>query len=249
LFFSIQSLIKVKWIFFVHSKRKKPYFCISRKNDGMKRKRFFLFSLFSFCFLSSYAQQNPIAPVKQEYQEVWGVEPSNKPHHTTYAIVDKGDTIPMGYLTSAFVFPKEIFKNQRDEKYYWKLVRDVKIVYPLSKVVYYTLLETMDYVQTLPDQKLRDKHLRQMEKDLVKEYEPTLRKMSYSQGKILLKLINRECKTSPFDLIRAYRGNFSATLWQGVAKIFRTDLKMGYDPEDEDYVLERIIIQIDQGQL
>jgi hypothetical protein len=215
----------------------------------MKRKRLYFFCLFTFCFVNAYAQQNPIAPVKQQYEEVWGMEPKNKPPHTAYAVIDRGDTIPMGYLTSAYVFPKESFKNERDEQYYWKLVRDVKKVYPLSKVVYYTLLETMDYIQTLPNQKDRDRHLRQMEKDLVKEYEPVLRKMSYSQGKILLKLINRECKTSPYDLIRAYRGNFAATLWQGVAKIFREDLKSGYDPEHEDYTLERIVIKIDQGQL
>jgi hypothetical protein len=215
----------------------------------MKRKRLYFFYIFTFCFVSLYAQQNPIAPVKQQYEEVWGMEPKNKPSHTAYAVIDKGDTIPMGYLTSAYVFPKEIFKNERDEQYYWKLVRDVKKVYPLSKVVYYTLLETMDYIQTLPNQKDRDRHLRQMEKDLVKEYEPVLRKMTYSQGKILLKLINRECKSSPYDLIRAYRGNFAATLWQGVAKIFREDLKSGYDPQNEDYTLERIVIKIDQGQL
>lgn len=177
------------------------------------------------------------------------MEPTGKPNHTTYAVIDQGDTIPMSYLTSAYVFPKETFKSERDEKFYWLLVRDVKKVYPLSKVVYYTLLETMDYLETIPDQRTRDKHLRQMEKDLVKEYEPVLRKMTYSQGKILLKLINRECNSSSYDLIRAYRGSFAASLWQGIARIFRTDLKSGYDPQNEDYVIERIIIKIEQGQL
>ena len=215
----------------------------------MKRKRIYILSLISFCLVSVYAQQNPLVPAKLPYEEVRGMEPQNKPRHTTYAVIDKGDTIPMSYLTSAFVFPKEMFKNERDEKYYWKLVRDVKKVYPLSKVVYYTLLETMDYLETIPDQRTRDRHLRQMEKDLVKEYEPVLRKMTFSQGKILLKLINRECKSSPYDLIRAYRGGFAAGLWQGVAKLFREDLKASYNPETEDYTLERIVIKIEQGQL
>lgn len=227
---------------------KTVFLCIN-KAFCMKLSRFYFLGLFSFCFAGLYAQQNPIAPVQKPYQEVRGMEPKDKPHHTTYAVIDKGDTIPMGYLTSAFVFPKEMFKTARDEKYYWKLVRDVKKVYPLSKVVYYTLLETMDYLQTIPDEKVRAKHLRQMEKELVKEYEPVLRKMTYSQGKILLKLINRECNSSPFELIRAYRGSFAATLWQGVARIFREDLKSGYDPQKEDYVLERIVVQIEQGQL
>ncbi|MDD4712179.1 MAG: DUF4294 domain-containing protein, partial [Bacteroidales bacterium] len=128
-------------------------------------------------------------------------------------------------------------------------VRDVKKVYPLSKVVYYTLYETMGYLETIPDERARAKHLRQMEKDLVKEYEPVLRKMTYSQGKILLKLINRECNSSPYELIRAYRGSFAATLWQGVAKIFGEDLKSDYHPTMEDFMIERIVIQIEQGQI
>jgi len=215
----------------------------------MNRKRLFSLLLISFCFVSLFAQQNPITPVQKEYQEVRGMIPMNKSQFTTYAEIENGDTIPVSYLTSAFVFPKEMFRSQRDEKYYWRLVRDIKKVYPLSKVVYYTLLETMDYLETIPDERTRAKHLRHMEKDLVKEYEPVLKKMTYSQGKILLKLINRECNTSPYDLIRAYRGSFAATLWQGVAKIFREDLKSGYNPDAEDFMIERIVIQIEQGQL
>lgn len=227
----------------------KTVFLLSIMKAYMKRKRLFSIFLISFCFVSSFAQQNPIAPTQLPYQEVRGMEPKNKPSNTTYAVVEGGDTIPLSYLTSAFVFPKEKFASERQEKYYWKLVRDVKKVYPLSKVVYYTLLETMDYIETIPDERTRQKHLRQMEKDLVKEYEPVLRKMTYSQGKILLKLINRECNTSPYELIRAYRGSFSAMLWQGVAKIFREDLKSGYNPQAEDFMLERIVIKIEQGQL
>lgn len=216
----------------------------------MKRQRLVLFIAGLFCFLGTQAQKARLGiPDEKPMVEVRGMEPKNKPAKTTYATIDQGDTIPMAYLTSAYVFPKEMFKSERDEKSYRKLVNDIKKVYPLSRVVYATLLETMDYLETIPDKKVRDKHLRQMEKDLVKEYEPTLRKMTYSQGKILLKLINRECSTSPYELIRAYRGGFSAVLWQGVAKIFKTDLKAEYDPNSQDFMIERIVIQIEQGQL
>jgi len=195
------------------------------------------------------AQQNPIVAQKQPYQEVRGIEPEKKPQKTTFAEVINGDTIPVAVLGSVYSFPKEDFQNATEERYYWKLVRDVKIVYPLSRIVYFTLLETMDYIETIPDQKEREKHLRRMEKDLVKEYEPVLRKMTYTQGKILLKLINRECNSSPFDLIKAYRGSFTASFWQGVASLFHADLKSGYDPSSKDYTLERIVIKIEQGQL
>ena len=195
------------------------------------------------------AQQNPIVAQKQPFQEVRGIVPDKKPVKTTFAEVINGDTIPVAVLGSVYSFPKENFKSASEERYYWKLVRDVKIVYPLSRIVYFTLLETMDYIETLPDPKDRERHLRRMEKDLVKEYEPVLRKMTYTQGKILLKLINRECNSSPFELIKAYRGSFTASFWQGVASLFHADLKSGYDPTSKDYTLERIVIKIEQGQL
>jgi hypothetical protein len=195
------------------------------------------------------AQQNPIVAQKQPYKEVRGIEPEKKPEKTAFAEVINGDTVPVAVLGSVYSFPKENFKSASEERYYWKLVRDVKIVYPLSRIVYFTLLETMNYIQTLPDPKDRERHLRRMEKDLVKEYEPVLRKMTYTQGKILLKLINRECNSSPYDLIKAYRGSFAASFWQGVGSLFHADLKSGYDPATKDYTLERIVIKIEQGQL
>lgn len=195
------------------------------------------------------AQQNPIVAQKQPYKEVRGIQPEKKPEKTTFAEVINGDTVPVAVLGSVYSFPKENFKSASEERYYWKLVRDVKIVYPLSRIVYFTLLETMNYMETLPDPKDRERHLRRMEKDLVKEYEPVLRKMTYTQGKILLKLINRECSSSPYDLIKAYRGSFAASFWQGIGSLFHADLKGGYDPSTKDYTLERIVIKIEQGQL
>lgn len=202
-----------------------------------------------FMLPTARAQQNPIVAQKIPFKEVRGIVPEKKPDKTTFAEVINGDTVPVAVLGSVYSFPKENFSSASEERYYWKLVRDVKIVYPLSRIVYFTLLETMDYIQTLPDPKDRERHLRRMEKDLVKEYEPVLRKMTYTQGKILLKLINRECNSSPFELIKAYRGSFTASFWQGVASLFHADLKSGYDPTSKDYTLERIVIKIEQGQL
>lgn len=183
------------------------------------------------------------------YMEVYGIIPYGTTRGTVYTEIFNGDTIPLICLKTVYVFPKEQFKNKREEKFYWKLVRDIKVAYPLSKIVFYTLLETMDYMETLPDDKAKQKHLRRMEKDLVKEYEPTIRKMTYNQGKILIKLIDRECNFSSYELIKAYRGSFTAGIWQGVAKLFRSDLKAEYDADYKDLLIERIIIKIEQGQL
>lgn len=181
--------------------------------------------------------------------EVFGIIPYGTTRGTVYTEILNGDTIPLILLKTVYVFPPENFRNKKEEKYYWKLVRDIKVAYPLSKIVFYTLLETMDYMESLPDEKSRQKHLRRMEKDLVKEYEKTIRNMTYNQGKILIKLIDRECNVSSYELIRAYRGSFTAGLWQGVAKLFKANLKDQYDEGYKDLLIERIIIKIEQGQL
>jgi hypothetical protein len=232
---------------------KKMYFCTAMrrlvKNNRFQALPLLVVGLLMACSTLSAQNGNADLP-KPSYLEVRGIPPANKPPKTTYAEVIGGDTVPVAMLGNVYSFPNETFRNTADEKYYWKLVRDVKIVYPLSRIVYLTLLETMKYLETIPDQKEKDKHLRKMERDLVKEYEPVLRKMSYNQGKILLKLINRECNTSSYELIKAYRGSFTASLWQGVAKLFHADLKAGYDPKTaEDHTIERIVIKIEQGQL
>jgi len=214
----------------------------------MRTRRTVLFVCLLVAMLSGVAKANYTVR-NLPYEPVYGLRMPGMPLNSTYALVIDGDTLSMVFLQTIFVFPPERFSSKKQETYYWKLVRDIKKVYPLSKIVYYTLYETMEYLETIPDPDDREKHLRKMEKELIKEYEPTLRKMTYSQGKLLLKLIDRQCNTSSFDLIRAYRGNFTAHFWQGVAKLFRADLKSEYFPTEQDFMVERIIIRIDQGQL
>ncbi len=160
-----------------------------------------------------------------------------------------GDTIPLVTLKPFYIFAPEHFANKKQERFYWKTVRDVRICLPLAKIVAATLIETTEYLRTLPDDKAREKHLHQMEKDLIKEYEPVLRKMTYSQGKVLLKLIVRECDSNPYDILKGYIGTFAADFWQGVARLFTADLKMDYRPDNRDALIERIAIKIEQGEL
>lgn len=214
------------------------------------RKSIIYFLFFSLTIIQTVNAQKVVkSDGRLPYMEVYGIIPYGTTRGTVYTEIFNGDTIPLICLKTVYVFPKEQFKNKREEKFYWKLVRDIKVAYPLSKIVFYTLLETMDYMETLPDDKAKQKHLRRMEKDLVKEYEPTIRKMTYNQGKILIKLIDRECNFSSYELIKAYRGSFTAGIWQGVAKLFRSDLKAEYDADYKDLLIERIIIKIEQGQL
>lgn len=211
--------------------------------------RYFLLPLFMLVVATSQIKGAGYELPNLPYEPVRGVRADGINMNTTYIVVVEGDTLSMVYLNAIYVFPPERFKSKQEETYYWKLVRDIKKVYPLSKIVYYTLYETMEYLETITDKKDREKHLRSMEKDLTKEYEPTLRKMTRNQGMLLLKLIDRQCNSSSFELIQAYRGDFTAHFWQGIARLFKADLKSTYEPANKDYMIERIVIRIDQGQL
>ena len=74
-------------------------------------------------------------------------------------------------------------------------------------------IETYEYMETLPNEKAKQQHLKRMEKEMFKEYKPQLRRLSYSQGKLLIKLIDRECNQSSYNLLKAYLGSFRAGFW------------------------------------
>lgn len=160
-----------------------------------------------------------------------------------------GDTIPTILLRPYVKYGNDGNMSAKQERYYWKLVRDVRKCLPLAKLAASTMIETTEYIRTLPTQEEREKHLRKMEKDLVKEYEPVLRKMTYSQGKVLLKLIVRECNSTPYEILQAYLGNFAADFWQAIARLFTADLKMDYNPDGKDALIEKIATKIEQGEL
>lgn len=169
------------------------------------------------------------------------------PEGVQRAVVDKGDTIPVVNLPEVYIFPQMRFKNRREEEKYSKLVRDVKRTLPYAKMVYNTLIETYEYMETLPTEKARQAHLKQMEKDLFKEYKPELKKLSFSQGKLLIKLIDRECNQSSYNLLKAYLGSFRAGFWNIFAGMFGASLKSEYDPKGKDATTERVVILVERG--
>jgi len=152
-------------------------------------------------------------------------------------------------LPEMYVFPQMTFKDAEEEKQFRKLVRDVKRTLPYAKLVYETLIETFEYIETLPNDKKKEEHLKKMEKDLFEEYKPVLKKMSLSQGKLLIKLIDRECNQSSYALINAFLGGARATFWQGIGSIFGANLKAEYDPNGSDRITEEVINLIEAGLL
>ena len=163
------------------------------------------------------------------------------------AYVDGKDTVAIVHLREVFVFPQIKFKNKREQARYNKLVRDVKRTLPYAKMVYETLIETYEYMETLPDDKARQAHLKRMEKDLFREYKPELKKLTFSQGKLLIKLIDRECNQSSYNLLKAYLGTFRAGFWNLFAGMFGASLKTEYDPQGKDAMTERVVILVENG--
>lgn len=163
--------------------------------------------------------------------------------------ISASDTVFLATLPNISVFPRQQNASKRQEQFYWRTVRDVKKALPLAKIVGKEIAETNRILYQLPDDNARKEYLKEYEKRLFEEYEPILRKMTISQGLMLIKLIDRECQQNSYDLIRIYRGGFSAFFWQGVARLFKADLKAEYDPENEDRIIEQVVILVEAGQL
>lgn len=169
------------------------------------------------------------------------------PEGVQRAVLEGGDTVAVVRLQEVYVYPQLRFKNKRQEAKYTKLVRDVKRTLPYAKMVYETLIETYEYMETLPDDKARQAHLKRMEKELFQQYKPELKKLSYSQGKLLIKLIDRECNQTSYHLLRAYLGSFRAGFWNFFAGMFGASLKSEYDPDGKDALTERVVVLVERG--
>ncbi|QZT36515.1 DUF4294 domain-containing protein [Halosquirtibacter xylanolyticus] len=147
----------------------------------------------------------------------------------------------------------EVRVNQNYSRNYWRkyyrLVRKVKKVYPLAKKARVVVAEYEQEYNKYNKKRDRRRFAKGLEKALLKEYEPMIRKMKMSEGRILIRLIDREVNLTSYHIIKEFRGGFTAFIWQSVARIFRQDLKSKYDPYGEDYLIELIVQAIDRGEI
>jgi len=164
-------------------------------------------------------------------------------------VLNKSDTMQVITLNDIYVYPPPVFKSPAEEAQYWKLIRDVKKTLPYSKMIYATLIETYEYIQTLPTEKERENHLKRMEKDLYAQYMPVLKKMTLTQGKLLIRLVDRECNQSSYDLLKAFLGSTRAGFWNIFAGIFGASLKSTWDPNGKDAAAERVVELVEMGVL
>ena len=163
--------------------------------------------------------------------------------------INQNDTFYLARMQDVWVYPKMVFKNKKQERFYWKTVRDVKKTLPFAKELTKEMQVADHQLALLPDEKARRKWWKQHEKYLFKKYENDFRHMTASQGQMLMKLMDRESDRTSYDIIKHYRGKASANFWQFVAKLFKNDLKEEYDADDKDCIVERVINLVESGML
>ena len=167
------------------------------------------------------------------------------------ATIIDGDTVPTFEMMEVTIYGRRVYPTVRKQRKYDKLTRNVQKMYPISLEVKAILVETYLYLQTLPDDKAREEHLETVEKGVWDQYYPIMRRCTLAQGKILIKLIDRECNQTSYELIQAFIGGFKAKFYQAFAALFGASLKKEYDPEhnDEDAMIEELIWLMDNDML
>lgn len=199
--------------------------------------------------VAATAQNNMPQNTSPEDREVDMDVPTFVPMVKVSKVLLAGDSIQYVELNPLYVYPVPEFKNARQRQAYNRLVANVKKVLPIAKEVNTIIVETYEFLQTLPNKKAKDEHLKLVEKSIRKEYTPRMKKLTYAQGKLLIKLVYRECNSSSYQLIQAFLGPIRAGFYQAFAALFGASLTKKYDPEGVDRYTERIVQQVEAGQL
>ncbi len=168
---------------------------------------------------------------------------------TTETIIYNGDTIPLVNFRTVEIYPPFVFTSKRQQRKYDRLHDYVVKVYPYAEVAGEMLKYFDDTLQTFKTEGARKKYLKSVEAQLKEEFGGELKSLTIKQGIILIKLIDRETGTTSYDLIKQLRGSFSAFIWQSLARLFGSNLKLEYDPDGEDYMIEDIVLRIESGQI
>ena len=175
--------------------------------------------------------------------------PSFVPTVKVGKVLHQGDSIQYMEMNNVYVYPQLTFKNNKQAKAYMRLVTNVKKVLPIAKEAKQLLYETTEILETIPTKEAKEEHMKKVENEIFKTYKPKMKKLTYSQGKLLIKLIDRECHSSSYEVIQAFMGPFRAGFWQTFAWAFGASLKKGYDAEGVDRLTERVVLMVESGQI
>lgn len=147
------------------------------------------------------------------------------------------------------LLPIHVFDRGIDRRRYLKMIRAVRKVYPLAKKAREEMAALEAELCSLPTVQAQKEFTKEVEKRLKKTYTPVLYDMTRYEGRILLKLIDRETEYTAYQIIKDFRSGFVAGFWQGIARVFGNNLKSEYDAEGDDRILEQIVVYYEAGLL
>ncbi len=212
--------------------------CIPSTNTSNRIKTPALFSFILLLFNFSLSAQDVPDPTI----------PTTQPGYKCRAEIINGDTVPVVDLYDVYVYTEFVFKNNRQREQWTRIKYNVKKVYPYAILAAAKLKEYDRILERMPDEKMKKAYLRVCEKDLKNEFEDELKDLSINQGRVLMKLIDRETGKTTYEIVKEMRGGFQACMWQAVARIFGNNMKDEYDANLEDIMIERAIKIVEAGQ-
>ena len=212
----------------------------------MKYKILFLICLMLGTTLRMAAQDDETHP---ENRDVDMDSPTFEPMVKVGKVLQGKDSIQYAEVNNVYVYPEPVFKDAKQRMAYNRLVYNVKKVLPIAKEVRKIIIETGEYLETLPNKRAKDAHMKLVEKGIKEEYTPRMKKLTYAQGKLCIKLVYRECNSSSYQLIQAFLGPVRAGFYQAFAWAFGASLTKKYDPNGVDRLTERVVRQVESGQI
>ena len=212
----------------------------------MNYKILFLICLMLGTTLRMAAQDDETHP---ENRDVDMDSPTFEPMVKVGKVLQGKDSIQYVEVNNVYVYPEPVFKNAKQRMAYNRLVYNVKKVLPIAKEVRKIIIETGEYLETLPNKRAKDAHMKLVEKGIKEEYTPRMKKLTYAQGKLCIKLVYRECNSSSYQLIQAFLGPVRAGFYQAFAWAFGASLTKKYDPNGVDRLTERVVRQVESGQI
>lgn len=169
--------------------------------------------------------------------------------YVVFAKVEHGDTIPLVNLPEVSVYYLRVFDSRRDIRKVERMIYHIKKVYPYAKLAGIKLREYEQVLANAKTDRERKQIMKQAEKEINAQFGDDLRDLTFTQGKILIKLIDRETGETSYTLLQELRGNFTAFFYQTFARLWGYNLKTDYDPNGEDELIESIVLMIENGQL
>ncbi len=198
------------------------------------------------------ASRNHLIIFLTGFLTIWASTNSYAQNHKSSVadlIVINGDTMSHFDLPEIIVIPAYPFTSKKQKRRYGRLAKKLKKVYPYAKMANDALKKITLEVDSIDDKRIAKKYIKQVDKELQARYGKELKKLTISEGRLLIKLIDRETGSTSYELVKELRGSFSAFMWQSLARLFGENLKVNYNPKEEDKMIEHIVLLIENNQL